>query len=61
MSYTIAVKSDNDLIELKEIPYIIMNEKDFFNKLEISRNHAKLGFVRNADDVINDMRQKYRF
>lgn len=40
-------------------PYITLTEDDVLKKLEASRQHAAEGKVRDADDVISDMRQKY--
>ena len=40
-------------------PYVTMTESEALKKLEVSRQHATDGKVRDADDVISDMRQKY--
>jgi DNA-damage-inducible protein J len=40
-------------------PYTPMNEEELLKKLEISKNHADQGYVRDADDMIKDMRSKY--
>lgn len=40
-------------------PYVTLTEDDVLKKLEISRQHTAEGKVRDADDVICDMRQKY--
>ena len=40
-------------------PYEILSEEDILDKLEASRNHAKLGLVKDADEVITDMRGGY--
>ncbi len=40
-------------------PFAAMSEEEFLQKLEKSRTHARQGMVRNADDVITDMRSKY--
>ena len=40
-------------------PYVTMTESEALKKLEASRRHAAEGKVRDADDVISDMRQKY--
>ena len=40
-------------------PYVTLTEDDVLKKLEISRQHAAESKVRDADDVICDMRQKY--
>lgn len=36
-----------------------LTEDEVLKKLEASRQHAAEGMVRDADDVISDMRQKY--
>ena len=40
-------------------PYVTLTEDEVLKKLEASRQHAAEGMVRDADDVISDMRQKY--
>jgi DNA-damage-inducible protein J len=40
-------------------PFAAMSEEEFLQTLERSRAHASQGMVRNADDVIADMRNKY--
>ena len=40
-------------------PYVTLNEDEILKKLEASRTHAGKGCVRDADDVIADMRDKY--
>ena len=40
-------------------PYAAMSEDEFLQKLETSREQAKQGLVRDADDVISEMRTKY--
>ena len=40
-------------------PYVTLTEDEVLKKLEASRQHASEGMVRDADDVISDMRQKY--
>lgn len=40
-------------------PYVALTEDEVLKKLETSRQHATEGMVRDADDVISDMRQKY--
>ena len=40
-------------------PYITMTEKEILRKLEKSRTHANDGGVRDADDVIRNMRDKF--
>jgi DNA-damage-inducible protein J len=36
-----------------------LSEEELYAKLETSRLHASEGKVRNADDVVSDMRTKY--
>ena len=40
-------------------PYVTMTENEILRKLELSRIHANEGHVRNADDVVMDIRNKY--
>ena len=40
-------------------PYVTLTEDEPLKKLEASRQHAAEGMVRDSDDVISDMRQKY--
>ncbi|SFU43762.1 type II toxin-antitoxin system RelB/DinJ family antitoxin [Butyrivibrio sp. INlla21] len=40
-------------------PYVTLSEEEFLQKLETAREHAEQGMIRNADDVIADMRTKY--
>ena len=40
-------------------PYVALTEDEFMTKLETSRKHAEQGLVRDADEVISDMRNKY--
>lgn len=40
-------------------PYATMSEEEILQKLESSRAHAEQGMVREANDVISDMRSKY--
>ncbi len=40
-------------------PYAAMSEEEILRKLERSREHARQGMYRDADDVIADMRAKY--
>ena len=37
-------------------PFVTMTEDEILNKLEVSRAHASEGRVRDADDVIADLR-----
>ena len=39
-------------------PYVTLTEDEFLTKLDTSRKHAEQGLVRNADEVISDMRNK---
>ena len=36
-----------------------LSEKEMLARLEQSRNHANQGLLRDADDVISDMRKRY--
>jgi DNA-damage-inducible protein J len=40
-------------------PFQPLSEEEIYAKLEVSRQHAAAGKVRNADDVVSDMRSKY--
>lgn len=40
-------------------PYAAMTEDEILHKLERSREHAKQGMYRDADEVLLDMRGKY--
>ena len=40
-------------------PYVTLTEDEFLTKLDTSRKHAEQGLVRDADEVISDMRNKY--
>lgn len=62
MFLTQAVANNGFPFELKRKtanPYIALSEDEVLQKLEASRKHAEEGLVKNADDVISDMRQKY--
>jgi DNA-damage-inducible protein J len=62
MFLTQAVAVNGFPFEIKkkvENPYAPLSEEKFMQKLEESRYHAGLGMVREADDVIFDMRNKY--
>lgn len=62
MFLTQAVANNGFPFELKKKivnPYVTLTEDDVLKKLETSRQHAVEGKVRDADDVISDMRQKY--
>lgn len=62
MFLTQAVANNGFPFEIKKRtpnPYVTLTEDEFMNKLEMSRKHAEQGLVRNADDVVSDMREKY--
>ena len=62
MFLTQAVANNGFPFELKKKtanPYVALSEDDILQKLEVSRKHADEGLVRDADEVISDMRQKY--
>jgi DNA-damage-inducible protein J len=40
-------------------PFQPLSEEEIYAKLEASRQHAAVGRIRNADDVVSDMRSKY--
>ena len=40
-------------------PFAAMSEEEILKKLERSREHARLGFYKEADEVLRDMRAKY--
>lgn len=40
-------------------PYTVTSEEEFLQKLEKARAHAAQGMVRDADEVITDLRTKY--
>ena len=40
-------------------PFAALSEDEMLQKLEVSREHANQGMIRDADDVIKDMRAKY--
>ena len=40
-------------------PYAAMSEEEILQKLEKARAHAAQGMVRDADEVISDMKEKY--
>ncbi len=48
--------------EIKKVtanPYEALTEHDLLEKLEKSRSHASQGMYKDADEVIQDMREKY--
>ena len=62
MFLTQAVANNGFPFEIKKKtanPYVTLTEDEFLNKLEVSRRHAEQGLVRDADEVISDMRDKY--
>lgn len=57
-----AVANNGFPFALKKItidPYMTFAEDEVLKRLETSRQHAAEGKVRDADDVISDMKQKY--
>ncbi|WP_230398478.1 type II toxin-antitoxin system RelB/DinJ family antitoxin [Novisyntrophococcus fermenticellae] len=44
---------------MEQNPYILMTEAELLSRLEHSRKHADEGKLRNAEDVLSDMRSKY--
>ncbi|MCR4567837.1 MAG: type II toxin-antitoxin system RelB/DinJ family antitoxin [Pseudobutyrivibrio sp.] len=40
-------------------PYVALSEEKIIEKLDASRKHAEEGLLKNADDVVLDMRSKY--
>ena len=62
MFLTQAVATGGFPFELKKKtvnPYVTLTEDEVLKKLETSRLHAAEGKVRDADDVVSDMRRKY--
>ena len=62
MFLTQAVANNGFPFALKKItidPYTTFAEDEVLKRLEASRQHAAEGKVRDADDVISDMKQKY--
>jgi DNA-damage-inducible protein J len=45
--------------DMESNPFQPLSEEEIYAKLETSRQHSAAGRVRNADDVISDMRSKY--
>lgn len=37
-----------------------MNEEELLKKLENSKNHADQGYIKDADEMIQEMRSKYK-
>ena len=48
-----------EIRRVTENPYAAMSEDEIFRKLEKSRLHASQGKIRDADEVVSDMRKKY--
>ena len=62
MFLTQAVANNGFPFALKKItidPYMTFAEDEVLKRLKASRQHAAEGKVRDADDVISDMKQKY--
>ena len=62
MFLTQAVANNGLPFEIKKVmfnPYAALSQDELLQKLESSRNHAKQGKFRDADDVIDEMREKY--
>ena len=62
MFLTQAVANNGFPFEIKRVnasPYKPMMEDELYRKLDISRNHAKQGQVRDADEVVSEMRHQY--
>lgn len=57
-----AVANNGFPFEIKRVknnPYESLTEEDMLKKLELSRTHAKQGLVKDADEVVGDIRGKY--
>lgn len=62
MFLTQAVANNGFPFEIKRTvqnPYAALSESEIMEKLQISREHAYQGELRDADEVISDMRAKY--
>lgn len=62
MFLTQAVAANGFPFEIKRkspTPYDVLSEEAFMKKLERSRKHAKQGKIKDADEMISDMRDKY--
>ena len=62
MFLTQAVANNGFPFEIKKKtanPYVTLTEDEFMTKLEVSRKHAGQGLLRDADEVVSDMRKKY--
>ncbi|MBR1797257.1 MAG: type II toxin-antitoxin system RelB/DinJ family antitoxin [Clostridiales bacterium] len=62
MFLTQAVANNGFPFEIKRkesSPYEALTEEEMLQRLAVSRMHAEQGQVRDADDVIADMRKKY--
>ena len=59
---TQAVANNGFPFEIRKVsanPYAAMTEDEILRKLELSREHAKQGLYRDADEVVTDLRGKY--
>lgn len=62
MFLTLSVASNGFPFEIKRVrpnPYAALKDYELLNRLEIAREHADQGLIRDAGDVISDMREKY--
>lgn len=64
MFLTQAVANNGFPFEIKKnirekSPYILLSEDELLSKLELSRMHANTGNVKDADEVVSNMRSKY--
>lgn len=59
---TQAVANNGFPFEIRKVsanPYAAMTEDEILRKLELSREHAKQGLYRDADEIVTDLRGKY--
>ena len=47
-------------LEFNKLLDILNQYRELLNKLNVSRKHAERGMVRNVEEVIMDMRKKYK-
>ena len=62
MFLTQAVATNGFPFEIKKVtrnPYDSLSEDEMLAMLEIARTHANQGMVKDADDVVADLRSKY--
>jgi len=62
MFLTQAVATNGFPFEIKKVvrnPYDSLSEDEMLTMLEIARMHANQGMVKDADDVVADLRSKY--